>query len=242
MGSLPPEYLVQALLDADVCAELQPEGRRVESRSATASDAGTECWVDVGIAGGRAGEQAEAAPSAPSVAFGGTYGSDHGAGSVSSSPRNATPRSGGASVGRKEFSSGASGVGVVESSIHMPEVEAAVAGTAAASDDKLLPSSRPWEAFGVGRSSWARLERRRLVFPALLSPLEASSKRGHGACSGAGGFAGGSEAFVCGRRVACRSPIFLPGLFHMLQARLANRLVGNEHILRCPVLFFVQRV
>ncbi|CAM9592997.1 unnamed protein product, partial [Laminaria digitata] len=43
-------------------------------------------------------------------------------------------------------------------------------------------------------------------------------------------FENDDETFLCGRRVACRSPMLLPGLFHMLQARLANKYQGGVRL------------
>lgn len=80
------------------------------------------------------------------------------------------------------------------------------------------------------KGSLAKLDRRKLVFPALLQKLKASSREGAGNQGhGGGGISGwkgledDDERFLCGRRVACRSPMLLPGLFHMVQARLANK-------------------
>lgn len=88
------------------------------------------------------------------------------------------------------------------------------------------PSER-WRALGILKESWAKLERTRLLFPALLPPAEAPPRRGLGlrleSGSGRGGVDYDDEMWRCGRRAACRSPVLLPGLFHMLQARVANR-------------------
>ncbi|CAN0025441.1 unnamed protein product, partial [Ectocarpus sp. 12 AP-2014] len=81
-------------------------------------------------------------------------------------------------------------------------------------------SSERWRAFGLRKESWAKLERRRLLFPALLPRSEAISRREWAR-------RWNTEACVCGRRVACRSPMLLPGLFHMLQSLLATRYPGR---------------
>lgn len=88
------------------------------------------------------------------------------------------------------------------------------------------PSER-WRALGILKESWTKLERTRLLFPALLPPAKEAPKRGLLQLGLGGGRKSSvdydDEVCLCGRRAACRSPVLLPGLFHMLQARLANR-------------------
>lgn len=73
------------------------------------------------------------------------------------------------------------------------------------------------------RRAWTRLKRRILVFPALLEP-STSPQHGHEVDRHAGAVRDGDTCnFVAGRRIGCRSPMLPPGLFHAVQARLANR-------------------
>eukprot|EP00752_Nemacystus_decipiens_P009822 g8764.t2 len=90
-------------------------------------------------------------------------------------------------------------------------------------------SSERWRALGILKESWTKLERTRLLFPALLPPAEGAPRRGLQLLGGGRRSSVDYDDGVClcGRRASCRSPVLLPGLFHMLQARLANRYRGR---------------
>lgn len=115
-----------------------------------------------------------------------------------------------------------------------------VAAASGVGGEELEPSSEPLTRRPLGGTAkedrWVRLQRRLLVFPALLRPTPGSrggsmlflgSASPQWQSEGRDGVAGSREGeervFVAGRRVRCRSAMFLLGLFHMVQARLANR-------------------
>lgn len=102
------------------------------------------------------------------------------------------------------------------------------ADSAAAAKEAQRPSER-WRALGILKESWTKLERTRLLFPALMPAAaeEAPPRTGTPLGRSRVDYSDEDEACLCGRRAACRSPMLLPGLFHMLQARLANRCAGG---------------
>lgn len=77
------------------------------------------------------------------------------------------------------------------------------------------------------RASWTRLERRMLVFPAMLRPSGTSRIDGPERGGHAARVASGIErrTYIAGRRIKSQSPLLPPGLFTMIQARLGNRRV-----------------
>lgn len=98
--------------------------------------------------------------------------------------------------------------------------------SAAGAGAKMVAARRPserWRALGILKESWTKLERTRLLFPALLPPAEPPQRRLPLGLGSKTSVDYDDETYLCGRRAACRSPLLLPGLFHMLQARLANR-------------------
>ena len=226
MGSVDPENLVQVLLDADVCAELPSHGEdHTEIMQATPRSK----------TGGRGWDRPSYASSFASTSEGGRrQGGGRGletktrsANSVVSSTSTGDAFSALNRYSLSSFYNRREGDGDIDEGDEDCQDDDD-AGTAA---DAAHPSrSSDRQRLRVRRKDWwAKLERRRLVFPMLLP--ERGAGLGGGKATGHGEdedvwmerFAGDNEKFVCGRRVACRAPLLAPGLFHMLQARLANR-------------------
>lgn len=224
LGSVDPESLVQALLDADICAELPPQGEesadatKVINKTTKASprslndpfspspqlSPGVEGGYGSNFHGSEAGVLSAVVSSKPSSTH-------HSSFSISSTTTLST------TSGSTRQASRATAVDVDEGD-----------------DEYKTEDADSWRSFdrqrlrGRGRDPWERLGRRRLVFPSLLTGLEAfpDGRKGMYPCDEGWGWMkrfGDQEAFVFGRRVACRAPLLTPGLFHSLQARLANR-------------------
>lgn len=197
LGSVDPESLVQALLDADICAELSPQGEgsaditKVANKNTKVSPSFlNDSHLSPEVEGG----------------CGSSYnGSEAGVlSAVASGKSSSTHHSSSFSI----FDEG--------------------------DDNNKEEDVDSWGSFGRqrlhdrGRNARERLGLRRLVFPSLLTELETFPHGGKGGYPGDEGWDWverfrDKEAFVFGRRVACRSPLLTPGLFHSLQARLANR-------------------
>lgn len=209
LGSVDPESLVQALLDADICAELPPQGEgsadttKVVNKNMKASPSSLN----------------DPFSSSPQLSPGveGGYGSSfHGAeAGVLSTVASSTLYSSSLSTSSSRQASRAFDVDEGD-------------------DDNKAEDMDSWGSFdrqhlrGRGRDAWERLGCRQLVFPSLLTGLEAFPHERKGVYPGDEGWDWvkrfqDKEPFVFGRRVACRAPLLTPGLFHSLQARLANR-------------------